>query len=154
MAAAGSLTVTSKAFDANGAIPIDNTCDGADRSPPLTWSAPPPGTKSLAIEAHDPDAPSGDFTHWIVYNLRPDTVAVPEAVDPGALDGATGVNSFNRTGYAGPCPPRLELHRYVFRVFALDTHLDPTSISTREALDAAMSGHVLALGTLVGTFSH
>jgi Raf kinase inhibitor-like YbhB/YbcL family protein len=149
-----SLTVTSKSFPSSDAIPVDYTCDGADRSPQLTWSAPPAGTKSLAIVTDDPDAPGGDFTHWLVFNLHPDVLALAEASDPAEQGGVVGLNSFNRVGYSGPCPPRMELHHYFFRVFALDAPLDAKPGSNREAVDAAMSGHVLAEGALMGTFSH
>lgn len=148
-----SLGVTSKSFPSSGAIPVDYTCDGADRSPELTWSAPPAGTKSLAIVVNDPDAPGGDFTHWLVFNVRPDALAIPEASDPAALGGIAGLNGFGRVGYSGPCPPRMELHRYFFRVFALDAPLGAKPESNREAVDTAMSGHVLAEGALMGTFS-
>jgi hypothetical protein len=102
----------------------------------------------------DPDASSGGFTHWIAANLRPDTLTLPEAVDASELGGVVGINSFNRLGYSGPCPPRRELHHYFFRVFALDTVIPIGADATREAVDAAMSGHVLAEGALVCTFSH
>jgi Raf kinase inhibitor-like YbhB/YbcL family protein len=149
-----SIAVTSKSFATSGAIPVDYTCDGADRSPQLTWSAPPAGTKSLAIIVDDPDAPGGDFTHWLVYNLHADTLALAEASDPGELGASVGINGFNRQAYSGPCPPRMEVHHYFFRVFALDALLDAKPGSNRETVDAAMSGHVLAEGALVGIFSH
>jgi phosphatidylethanolamine-binding protein (PEBP) family uncharacterized protein len=88
------LTVTSTTFPAGGAIPVDSTCDGANRSPQLTLSAPPQGTQSLAVLVDDPDAPGGLFTHWIAYNLRPDTLALPEGVDPATLGGLSGTNDF------------------------------------------------------------
>jgi Raf kinase inhibitor-like YbhB/YbcL family protein len=149
-----SLAVTSKSFPSSSAIPVDYTCDGADRSPQLTWSAPPAGTRSLAVVVDDPDAPGGIFTHWLVFNLRADTLALAEAIDPGDLGTSVGINGFNRQGYSGPCPPRMELHHYFFRVFALDALLDAKPGANREAVDAAMSGHVLAEGALVGVFSH
>jgi Raf kinase inhibitor-like YbhB/YbcL family protein len=149
-----SLTVTSKSFPSGGTIPVDYTCDGADKSPQLTWSAPPAGTKSFALEVDDPDAPGGDFTHWIVFDLRPDTLALPEAADPTEAGGIAGTNGFGRVQYSGPCPPRMELHHYYFRVFALDAAVALASGASRDAVDAAMSGHVLAEGALVGTFSH
>ncbi|HEY8039041.1 MAG TPA: YbhB/YbcL family Raf kinase inhibitor-like protein [Polyangiaceae bacterium] len=148
------LTVTSKTFPSNGAIPVDSTCDGADRSPQLTWSAPPQGTAGFAIVADDPDAPGGDFTHWIVSNVRGDVRALPEGGDPAEVGATVGTNGFNRPGYSGPCPPRMEQHRYYFRVYALDAAIDPKAGSTREGLDAAMSGHVLAEGAVMGTFAH
>jgi Raf kinase inhibitor-like YbhB/YbcL family protein len=149
-----SLAVTSRSFASGGQIPVDFSCDGADRSPQLTWSAPPAGTKSLAVVVDDPDAPGGDFTHWLVYNIRPETLALAEAVDPAELGASVGINGFNRQAYSGPCPPRMELHHYFFRVFALDAPLDAKPGANREAVDAAMSGHVLAEGALVGVFSH
>ncbi len=149
-----SLAVTSRSFPSNGDIPVDYTCDGADRSPQVTWSAPPAGTKSFAIVAEDPDAASGPFTHWILYNISADARSVPESVDPASVGGTAGLNDFKRPGYGGPCPPQLEIHHYAFRVFALNTQLGEGPELNRDALDAAMSGHVLAAGTLVGSFSH
>ena len=149
-----SLAVTSRSLPSSHAIPVDYTCDGADKSPQLTWSAPPPGTKTFAIFAEDPDAPGGTFTHWIAYNVPGDARELPEAADPATLGGAVGNNDFNRPGYSGPCPPKGELHRYYFRVFALNAAVDLTPGSTRAAVDEALTGHVLARGALVGTFSH
>jgi Raf kinase inhibitor-like YbhB/YbcL family protein len=148
------LAVTSRSFSSDGEIPVDYTCDGADRSPQLTWSAPPSGTKSFAVVVEDPDAASGTFTHWIVYNIAADARVLPEAVDPSTVGGASGLNDFKRPGYGGPCPPQLEIHHYVFRVFALNAALDARPEPNREAIDSAMSGHVLAAGALVGSFSH
>jgi Raf kinase inhibitor-like YbhB/YbcL family protein len=148
------LTVTSKSFSSNGTIPVDYTCDGADRSPQLTWSAPPPGTKSFAIVTDDPDAPGGDFFHWVVFNVRADATSVPEASDFADLGGVSAVNGFGRPGYNGPCPPKFELHSYVFRVFALDAEIAVRPGATADDVEAAMNGHVLGMGALVGTFSH
>jgi Raf kinase inhibitor-like YbhB/YbcL family protein len=148
------LTVTSKAFASGGAIPVDHSCDGADRSPPLTWSAPPEGTKSLAIVVDDPDAPGGTFTHWLAFNLPATALALPENADVAALGAEEGTNGFGRAGYGGPCPPRREMHRYYFRVFALDAPLAAKAGATRDGVDGAMAGHVLAEGSLMGTFAH
>lgn len=148
------ISVTSKAFSSGGAIPVDYSCDGADKSPPLTWSAPPEGTKSLGIIVDDPDAPSGDFTHWIAYDIPPTTVSLPEGVDSATLGGEEGTNSFGRVGYGGPCPPRHEMHPYYFHVFALNAPLGLKPGATREAVDAAMTHRVLAEGFLMGTFAH
>jgi Raf kinase inhibitor-like YbhB/YbcL family protein len=148
------LTVTSSTVQSGGAVPVDSTCDGADRSPQLTLSAPPRETRSLAIVVDDPDAPGGTFTHWIVYNLRPDTLAIAEGADPDALGGVSGTNDFGRLGYSGPCPPRFQEHRYRFRIFALDSLLRPNPPAKRDAVDAAMNGHLLGEGALVGVYSH
>jgi Raf kinase inhibitor-like YbhB/YbcL family protein len=150
-----SLAVTSRSFPSGGQIPIDYTCDGANRSPAITWSAPPPGTQSFAIVVEDPDPPSGTtFTHWIVYEVGAEARSLPEAVDVAAIGGAAGLNDFKRPGYGGPCPPPLELHHYYFRVFALNTHLSVGPEPSRSQVDAALRGHVLAAGALVGEFSH
>jgi Raf kinase inhibitor-like YbhB/YbcL family protein len=153
-AALGGITVTSKAFSSNGAIPVDHTCDGVDRSPPLTWSAPPQGTRAIGIVVDDPDAPGGDFTHWLAYDLAPTTVSLSEGADVASLGGTEGLNGFGRVGYAGPCPPRGEVHRYYYRVYALNAPLAALAGASREAVDRAMNGHVLAEGSLVGTFGH
>jgi Raf kinase inhibitor-like YbhB/YbcL family protein len=150
----GSLSVTSKVFEPNGAIPIDCSCDGADRSPPLAWSAAPEGTRALAVVVDDPDALAGEVTHWLAYEIPPATTALPEGVDAATLGGEEGTNSLGRAGYSGPCPPRQEMHRYEFHVFALDAPLGIRAGATRGAVDAAMSHHVLAEGVLVGTFGH
>jgi Raf kinase inhibitor-like YbhB/YbcL family protein len=152
--AIGSLAVTSRAFASGGAIPIDLTCDGADRSPALTWSAPPPAAQSFAIVADDPDAPGGTYAHWVAYNLRADAHELPEGADPAQLAFSVGTNDFNRPGYGGPCPPHGEMHHYAFRVYALDTTLDVAPGASRGAVLRAMNGHVLAEGVLVGVFSH
>ncbi len=148
------LTVTSKSIPADGSIPVDATCDGVDRSPELSWSAPPEGTKTLAVIVDDPDAPSGDFTHWLVFDIRPDVLSLPEGADPADVGATVGINSFHRPGYSGPCPPHGEWHRYVFHVLALDTTLEPRLGADRASLASAMSGHLLAEGALAGTFGH
>jgi Raf kinase inhibitor-like YbhB/YbcL family protein len=148
------LTVTSKAFAANGAIPVDYSCDGTNHSPPLAWSAPPEGTKTLAVILDDPDAPGGTFTHWLAYDIAPSTLGLPEGAEVASLGGVEGTNGFGRTGYGGPCPPRREMHRYYFRVFALNAPLGVKPGANRDAVDAAMSQHVLAEGSLMGTFGH
>jgi hypothetical protein len=149
-----SLALTSKSFPSNGDIPVDFTCDGAERSPELTWSAPPPGTKTFALVLEDPDASSGTFTHWIAYNIDPEARELAEGADVGAVSGASGLNDSKRPTYAGPCPPRLEIHHYFFRIYALDAALKVRPEPDRDAIDAAMNGHVLGEGALMFTFSH
>ncbi len=148
------MAVTSKSFGSNEPIPVDNTCDGADRSPQVTWSAPPQGTKSFAIVAEDPDSPGGTFTHWIAYNLNADAREMPEGADPASLGGASGLNDFKHAAYNGPCPPHGEIHHYVFRVLALDAVLQVPPEPGRDAIDTAMGGHVIGVGAAVGNFSH
>jgi len=148
---AASIDVRSTAFPANAAIPARHTCSGADVSPPLSWTGVPAGTKSLALTVIDPDAPGHAFTHWVVFGIPPSTADVPEGGPPPS--GATeGRNDFGSTGYRGPCPPPGSPHHYHFRVYALDTTLALRSGATESAFEAAIKGHVLASGELVGTF--
>ncbi|HEX3771388.1 MAG TPA: YbhB/YbcL family Raf kinase inhibitor-like protein [Polyangiaceae bacterium] len=149
-----SMTVTSRSFPSGGQIPVDFTCDGADRSPALTWSAPPAGTQSFAVVMEDPDAPSGTFTHWIALDISGDTRTMAEAIDVATLGGRVGTNDFKRPGYSGPCPPHREVHRYLFRVYALNAPLTSGPEPSRETFDAALRGRVLGAGVLVGEFSH
>jgi Raf kinase inhibitor-like YbhB/YbcL family protein len=144
-----SITVTSRAFGMGGTIPIDYTCDGKDTSPPITWSAPPEGTKSLVVYVDDPEA-GNHFTHWIVFNLPPETTSIPEGGDVDKLGGRLGSNDFPDVRYGGPCPPHREMHRYVFHVVALDATLNLPEGVRRVALDRAMSGHVIGDGSLNG----
>ncbi|MHB9023906.1 MAG: YbhB/YbcL family Raf kinase inhibitor-like protein [Armatimonadota bacterium] len=149
------LTVTSTAFTNGQPIPPRLTQDGANASPPLTWSQSPAGTKSLALICDDPDAPRGTWVHWVLYNLPADTTGLPEGVPktqtlPGGA--RQGANSGGRIGYDGPKPPPGHPHRYFFKVYALDTTLDLTPGITKEALAAAMEGHVLASGELMGSY--
>jgi Raf kinase inhibitor-like YbhB/YbcL family protein len=150
-----SITVTSPAFGQGSRIPVDHTCDGDDAMPELVLSSPPDGTKSLVIIVDDPDAPSGTFTHLVAFNLSPDVSRLRGGELAGAGPEARfGSNDFGAAHYSGPCPPRYEAHRYFFRVYALDTMLTLPEGSPRERVDAAMDGHVLGEGVLMGHFAH
>ena len=149
-----SLTVTSKSLPGDSQIPVDYSCDGKDVSPQLTWSAPPEGTKSIAIVVDDQDSSSGAFTHWIVIDLPADALSLAEGIDPTTLGAKVGQNDFRSVRYNGPCPPRGELHRYRFWVYAVDSVLALSEGVTRSDLDAALSGHLLAAGALKVTFAH
>jgi Raf kinase inhibitor-like YbhB/YbcL family protein len=154
-AAAMTLSLTTTAFATNGPIPARYTCDGEDRSPPLTWSDAPAGAAAFALIMDDPDAPRGVFTHWVLYNLPRDARELSEGVPgverlpSGALQ---GVNDFGRVGYGGPCPPPGPAHRYRFTLYALDTALNLGPRATKQAVLDAMRGHVLAEGQLIGTY--
>lgn len=142
------MKVQSSAFQQGQAIPRRYTCDGEDLSPPLSFSEVPAATKSLAIVMDDPDAPMGTFDHWIAWNIQPSTRELGE----GARVERQGRNGFGVTQYRGPCPPRGPAHRYFFKVYALDTMLDLPVGSTKERLEGAMEGHVLARGELMGMY--
>ena len=149
------LVVTSGAFADGEPIPGLNTCDGEDESPPLTWRGVPREAKSLAIITDDPDAPDGPFVHWVVYAIPPNVQGVRERVprlDEMQNGARHGVNDFGWLEYRGPCPPSGETHRYFFKVYALDVEVDLEPGATKEELLAAMEGHVMAQGQLMGTY--
>jgi Raf kinase inhibitor-like YbhB/YbcL family protein len=140
------LVVRSPAFGANGAIPTEFSTDGDNIPPPLVWERTPEGTQSIAIICEDPDAHV--FTHWVVAGIAPLTTHFdPSAPPPGT---AFGKNDHGSIGWYGPNPPSGR-HRYVFRVFAIDFNLDEEGLS-KDELYAAIEGHVLARGELVGTY--
>jgi Raf kinase inhibitor-like YbhB/YbcL family protein len=137
------------AFSEGAEIPRKYTCDGQNAAPPLQWSGVPDGAKSVALICDDPDAPSGTFTHWVLYNVPAAVHGIPE--DPTV--GTSGVNSFGKTGFGGPCPPKKDhAHHYHFHVYALDVDsLGASGLSKEDALKA-MRGHIVAAGDLVGTY--
>lgn len=149
------LQVRSSAFQPGETIPVKHTCDGPDLSPPLTWTATPPGTKSLVLICDDPDAPRGTWVHWVLYGLAPEMTALPENVpkDKLVLGGARqGINDFRRIGYGGPCPPPGPPHRYYFKLYAVDMATDwPPGWTKQQVLDA-IAGHILAQGELMGRY--
>ena len=147
--------LTSPAFQHGTSIPVTLTCDGSNVSPALTWGAPPNGTQSVALIADDPDAPSGRWIHWVIYNIPVSTKSLQQGVPPRAElpDGARqGRNDFGRPGYGGPCPPS-GTHRYRFTLYAVDTtlRLKPEAI-TAQTLERALTGHTLAQTQLMGTY--
>lgn len=149
------MKLTSTAFEPNREIPSAYTADGANRSPPLAWDDPPPGTTSFALIVDDPDAPDPKapkvtWVHWLVYNLPAGVRALPEGgqLPAGARE---GINDWKRPGYGGPSPP-VGRHRYVFKLFALGTELPDLGLPSKAALERAMEGHVLARAELVGTY--
>lgn len=147
--------IQSAVFTAGGTIPKKYTCDGPDVSPPLSWTEPPSGTRSLALIMDDPDAPVGTWVHWVLYNLpaavRELSEGTPttETLPSGARQ---GTNDFRKIGYGGPCPPPGPAHRYFFKLYALDTELSLAPRATKRQLEAAMEGHILARVELVGRY--
>jgi len=150
-----SIQVTSSAFREGETIPTKYTCDGEDVSPPLRWSGLPSNTKSVAIVMEDPDAPSGTFTHWVIYDIPGNVSELPEGVPArDTVLGAAkqGINSFNRLGYRGPCPPRGSTHRYFFHVYALDAELGLGPGVAKSQVMSSLQGHILAEGQLMGRY--
>jgi Raf kinase inhibitor-like YbhB/YbcL family protein len=146
------MTLSSSAFKDGQPIPADYTCDGKNISPQLSWGGAPGNTQSLMLLVDDPDAPSGVWTHWILFNLLTDTSELPEDFAKSPSTAKQGTNDFKKPGYGGPCPPSGKVHRYFFRIFALDTTLNLPAGASRKEIDAAMAKHVLAMGQLMGTY--
>jgi Raf kinase inhibitor-like YbhB/YbcL family protein len=151
-----SLKLESAAFTHNGDMPARFTCDGAETPPPLAWSGLPNATKSLALIVEDPDvpdpkAPKYTFVHWVLYNLPPTVGGMAEGMQtlpPGTLE---ALNNTKHTGYKGPCPP-IGKHRYIHKLYALDTVLPDLNKPNKAQLEQAMAGHVLAETALIGLY--
>lgn len=149
------IQVTSSAFQEGEDIPVQYTCDGADVSPPLSWSGMPSDTRSIALISDDPDAPGRTWVHWVVYGLPAGTQGLPEGVparDTLTQGGRHGVTDFGRREYGGPCPPRGGPHRYFFKVYALGKEVTLAAGATKAELEADMQGHILAQGQLMGRY--
>jgi Raf kinase inhibitor-like YbhB/YbcL family protein len=149
------FNITSAAFEPQGSIPKKCTCDGQDISPPLSWTDPPQGTESFALICDDPDAPTGTWVHWVLFNIPAgkrsiaENIPAQDRLPDGSLHGR---NSWRRRDYGGPCPPS-GTHRYFFKLYALDTVLALQAGATKNDLIKAMEGHTLAQAELVGTYS-
>lgn len=143
------IKITTSAFSDGGEIPSKFTCDGANVSPPLQITAVPKDAKSLVLIVDDPDAPGGLFTHWTIWNIDPKTNLIAEAAAPA---GVQGTNDFNKSGYGAPCPP-FGSHRYYFKIYALDRQLELKPGARRREIDAAIKGHVIAEGQIMGRYS-
>ena len=149
------FAIRSPVFPAGGTIPKRYTCDGPDVSPPLSWTEPPAGTKSLALIMDDPDAPVGTWVHWVLYNLPASTRELAEGtpISETLANGARqGTNDFRKIGYGGPCPPQGPAHRYFFKLYALDTELNLAPGATKKQLEAAIAGHILTQAELIGRY--
>lgn len=148
------MAIESAAFGPHEEIPRKYTCEGEDISPPLSWSGVPDEAQSLVLIVDDPDAPDPEaprmtWVHWVVFDIPPLAPGLPEGgeLPEGAQE---GLSDFERTGYGGPCPPTGR-HRYFFKLYALDTRLELDRPSKQE-VERAMEGHVLAQAELVGTY--
>lgn len=138
--------IKSSAFDQSSFIPLKHTCQGEDINPALIITGLPEGTKSLALIVDDPDAPMGTWVHWVVFNIP-----VTERVEENSIPGIQGINDFQKTNYGGPCPPS-GVHRYFFKIYALDTMLDLNEGVTKQELEAAMIDHILDNAELIGLY--
>lgn len=152
------MKLNSTAFAHNTPIPATYTCEGLDVSPPLEWTTPPNGTKSLVLVVEDPDAPDPAapqrvWVHWLLYNLPPRACHLPQGVSDKGLPPGTllGRNDWQRTAFGGPCPP-IGCHRYFHKLFALDTRLSDLRQPSWAELHQAMKGHVIAEAELIGLY--
>lgn len=144
------MRLNSLAFKNNATIPAQYTCDGQDVNPPLEISEVPENTKSLVLVADDPDAAVGDWVHWLVWNIKPDTKEIAEnSVPSGAVEGVT---SFGQPGYGGPCPPK-GTHRYFFRLYALDIDLNLDQNADKQQLEIAIKDHIIDQTKLIGLYT-
>lgn len=141
------LKVSSSAFNENELIPVKYTCDGANISPPLNIDHIPEEAKSLAIIVDDPDAPVSTWVHWVMWNIP-----VTHQVKENKAHGIQGINDFGKHKYQGPCPPG-GIHRYFFKVYALDDLIELPENTNKHQLEKAMSEHIIAFGELVGIYA-
>jgi Raf kinase inhibitor-like YbhB/YbcL family protein len=148
--AAAKFALTSSAFQLNTMIPAQYTCNGADKSPPLTWNNIPAKTQSLVLIMQDPDTPQGVWTHWVLFNI-PVNVTHLDASSPVPEGAANGINSWNGLGYRGPCPP-IGAHRYVFKLYAIDTVLSLGEGATADTVLNKITAHVLGTAELIGLY--
>ena len=146
------MDLKSTVFDQGGMIPAKYSCDGTNVSPPLSWDNAPSGTKSFALICDDPDAPMGT---WVHCDIPAATKSLPEHVETSGTPssgGQQGLNDSRKTGYSGPCPPS-GVHRYYFKLYALDTVLNlPAGTTTKDKLLKAMEGHILTQAHLMGKY--
>ena len=142
------MKLTSPDFKHNSMMPSELTCDGDGASPELNIEDVPKNAKSLVLINDDPDAPVGTWDHWIVFNMPPTTKKIEKGQEP---EGLGGKNSWGRTGYGGPCPPS-GVHRYFFKLYALDTMLNLNEGAAKKEIESAMQGHIIAKAELMGTY--
>jgi len=149
------FNIESSAFKEGEKIPSKYTCDGKNISPHLFWKNTPKETISFALINDDPDAPVGDWVHWIIYNIPATTHELKEGASSKKLlpkESIEGMTDFRKTGYGGPCPPS-GIHRYFFKLYALNTVLHlPAGVTKKKLLDA-MQGHIISQATLIGKYS-
>lgn len=150
------MEIRSASFQNESDIPPQFSCDGANKSPGLNWSGQPEGTKSFVLIMDDPDIPAfvkqkmgiEVFDHWVLYNIPASAHGIAE----GQSEGVQGKNSSGGLGYTGPCPPDRE-HRYFFRLYALDAELALPAGASRQNVDQAMRGHIMAEAGLMGRYA-
>lgn len=150
---ADNLAMTTTAFLDQGVLPVLYTCDGKNISPEFAWTNPPANTQSFALVLSDPDAPSGIFYHWVIYNIPSSTNELTEGMEKLPAGTLTGKNSWDKTAYNGPCPPKGSVHNYIFTLYALGTKLALPAGADGKTVLAAIKGHVLKEVALTASYS-
>lgn len=151
----GNMTIRSSAILPDGSMSVEFTCKGNNTSPPLSWEGIPPAAKGLAVVIRDPDSPSGLFTHWLVADIPPSSQGFTKGISKGSslpASAVEGKNSAGTIGYTGPCPPPGLAHRYVIRLYALDTPSGLGPGFSYSDLEKVITGHELAQGEITATF--
>ena len=149
------MSLTSSAFANGGTIPARYTADGPDLSPPLAWSGVPEAAERLVLICDDPDAPSGNWIHWVAYDIPADLDGLEEGVAPDETilgDAKQGVSDFGRIGYGGPAPPPGKPHRYIFTLYAVDKSTGLKSGASKVDVLSAIEGQIIAKTTLTGLY--
>ncbi|MCK5059735.1 MAG: YbhB/YbcL family Raf kinase inhibitor-like protein [Candidatus Pacebacteria bacterium] len=142
------LSITSPAFADDELMPFLHTCDGSNINPPLRIEHVPADTRSLVLIMDDPDAPIGVWDHWIKWNISPDINVIEEGKEP---EGISGTGTAGNTNYHGPCPPS-GVHRYLFKLYALDSKLDLLPGASKKEVEKAMGEHILEKAQLIGLY--
>jgi Raf kinase inhibitor-like YbhB/YbcL family protein len=147
------MKLQSPAFKEGEFIPSRFTCDGENISPQLSWSGTPEGTKTFALVIEDPDAPDGTFVHWVIYNIPSTIKNLSEGINSQSLPEGVkqGTNHFGENDYGGPCPPS-GIHRYFFKLYALDSEIEIKAGAGKRDLLKAIEGHILAEAQLMGKY--
>jgi len=143
------LKISSPAFENAAKIPKKYTCDGENVNPPLKIENAPSHAKSLALVFDDVDAPRGSYVHWIVWNIDPGLKEIKENSVPEGV--VQGMNDFKKRNYGGPCPPG-RAHKYVFKIYALDTLLNLNPNGSKKDLEKAMEGHIISRAQRMGLY--
>ena len=149
------MEINSPAFQQGKDIPDEYTCQGQDISPELCWKEAPVGTKSYVLIMDDPDAPAGTWVHWLVYDIPDGILGLEKGINKSPtlpIGPKQGMSSFRSIGYGGPCPPPGKKHRYFFTLYALDTMLGIPPGKSKQDVENAMKGHVLAQAQWMGLY--
>lgn len=142
------MKILSPEFEENGYIPKKFTCEGKDVSPPLEIKDIPEKAKSLCLIVDDPDAPAKVWVHWVLFNIP-----IQEKIEENTHPGTQGINDFNKNDYGGPCPPvGTGVHRYFFKLYALNIHLSLKEGASKEQVEKKMEGHILESYELIGLY--